>query len=194
MKFNYTLLDKKATIVFEGKKIFFFNFIDEIIEHDDGLYVLFEQNNKNRPGDIAFINSDGTVRWYIDPLVRPDDLSKMRTLFDCKAFTINGITIYFPWEINRVVEHAEGAIVKLKAMSKMPQTNIFFVNNDGTVRWQIESELPEDNPMRGKGGYAIYTWVGFNESNQLEVVTFNGGNCKLDINTGKIYDCVYERF
>lgn len=190
MKFNYTLLDTKSTIVFDGKKINFLDFIDKIIEHDDGLYVLFEQDNRNRPGDIAFINSDGTVRWYIDPLVRPDELSKMRTSFNRKAFTINGITIFFPWDIYKVVEHEEGAIVMLEAISNLPQTNIFFVNNDGTVRWQIEKECPN----KEIGGHANYVAVSFAESGQLKVYSFNGGDCKLDIKTGKRYDCVYERF
>ncbi len=190
MKFNYTLLDTKFTIDFEGKKIYFFNEIEKIIEYDNGLYVLFAQDNKNRPGEIAFINSDGDVLWYIDPVVRPTELCKMRTSFNRKAFTINGITIYFPWDIYKVVEHEEGAVVMLEAISNMPQTNIFFVNNDGTVRWQIEQEYPN----KEKGGHANYVSASFTDDGQLKVYSFNGANCKLDIKTGKIYECIYERF
>ena len=81
----------------------------------------------------------------------------------------------------------------LKAISGRSESNVFFVNNDGTIRWQIEPLVSPDDPNNNEIGYAGYTWIGFTESGELEVVYFRSYTCMASIETGKLYNCYFDK-
>jgi len=167
--------------------------IEKVTEQTDGVIVQLAQNSTTGLKSFEFINKDGSRRWQIDRLVNQDNSEKIKTLCNGTEFIINGIKIYFQWDIRKVVEHIEGAAVMLKAISGRSESNVFFVNNDGTIRWQIEPLVSPDDPNKNEIGYAGYTWIGFTESGELEVVNFRSYTCMASIENGKLYNCYFDK-
>lgn len=187
--FSYSDIVLKYT----GQEILFFGIVDKVDELSDGLIVHLKPNAKTGLKRVEFINKDGSRRWQIDRLVDRDNPDKIKTSCNGPEFIINGIKIYFQWDIDKIVEHAEGAIVMLVATSGRSEANVFFVNNDGTIRWQIEPLVSPDDPNRKDIGYVGYTWIGFTDNGELEVVSFLGVRCKVNLINGIFYDCVTDR-
>ncbi len=178
---------------FTGQDILFFGKIEKVSEQTDGLIVELRQNSKTGLKTVEFINKDGSRRWQIDRLVDQENPDKIKTSCNGPEFIINSIKIYFQWDVDKVVEHVEGAAVMLVATSGRSEANVFFVNNDGTIRWQIEPLVSPDDPNKKQIGYVGYTWIGYTDKGELEADSFLGVRCKVNLINGSVYDCVGER-
>lgn len=64
--------------------------------------------------------------------------------------------------------------------SKTPDANIFMLDADGQVVWQIE----EFKEVKGRSSYYTNIWV--DESGRLHAFNPLGFDCVIDIETGKI--------
>ncbi len=186
---SYSDIVKKFT----GQDILFFGKIEKVIEQTDGVIVQLAQDPKTGLKSVEFINKDGSRRWQIDRLVDNEYPDKIITSCNGAEFIINGIKIYFQWDIRKVVEHIEGAAVMLRAMSGRSEANVYFVNNDGTIRWQIKPLVSPDDPNKKEIGYVGYTWIGYTDKGELEADSFLGVRCKVNLINGSVYDCVGER-
>lgn len=115
--------------------------------------------------------------------------------FQDKELTIgSNIVINFMGRIKTVLEYKEmGLIVLLKPFETNNERNVYFVNNDGTIRWQIEPLVSPDDPDKKSMGYCGYTWIGFTENGELEVASFAPYNCFVNIETGALYNCFFEK-
>ena len=186
---SYSDIVKKFT----GQDILFFGKIEKVSEQTDGLIVELRQNSKTGLKSVEFINKDGSRRWQIDRLVDQENPDKIKTSCNGPEFIINSIKIYFQWDVDKVVEHVEGAAVMLVATSGRSEANVFFVNNDGTIRWQIRPLVSSDDPGKKEIGYVGYTSIWFDEDQNLMAYSFLGVRCKVDIKNGFILDSEFVK-
>ncbi len=113
--------------------------------------------------------------------------------FDGNSFEINEYRITFIGPIKIVLETASGCVVLLKPFEAKTEANVYFVNNDGTIRWQIKPLVSPDDPNKKEIGYVGYTWIGYTDKGELEADSFLGVRCKVNLINGSVYDCVGER-
>ena len=186
---SYSDIVKKFT----GQDVMFVGKIEKVTEQTDGVIVELRQNSKTGLKSVEFINKDGSRRWQIDRLVDRENSDKIKTSCNGTEFIINGIKIYFQRDIDKVVEHAEGAAVMLVAISGRSEANVFFVNNDGTIRWQIRPLVSSDDPGKKEIGYVGYTSIWFDEDQNLMAYSFLGVRCKVDIKNGFILDSEFVK-
>jgi hypothetical protein len=112
----------------------------------------------------------------------------MTISFDKNELHINGNRVSFLAPIDSVVQVENGVVVLLAAMTKQSEQNVFFVNPDGSVKWQIQHlGMPKEV------GYQGYTYIGLDSDGVLEANNFRAVLCKVDMETGQIYNCVGRR-
>ena len=93
---------------------------------------------------------------------------------------VNNKVIKFPYEIVKVIHFDDGYCVLLHTNTKKCRDNVFFINADGTIRWQIEPFAYVEKPK-----YTGYTNI-WAKDDELHVFMFDGFDCHIDPKTGKI--------
>ncbi|MES2768829.1 MAG: hypothetical protein V4596_06745 [Bdellovibrionota bacterium] len=106
----------------------------------------------------------------------------MTITFNNQELLIGKIKVEFSHPISKIVEVENGIIVMLKAITKISDKNVFFVNLDGSIRWRIQDTEPS------KEYSAYYTGMGLHDDGVLQVYDFTGYVCKVNLEDGTIYD------
>ena len=95
--------------------------------------------------------------------------------------------IKLPFPAYEFLIYNNGIVVLMNTKPNECRDNIFFVNEDGTIRWQIEPFAYVEKP-----GYSGYTSV-FERNGELHAFMFDGFDCHIDPMTGKILDKVFVK-
>lgn len=107
--------------------------------------------------------------------------------FAGKNILYNGHELTFMHEIRQVLEIADGCLVLIKGSPNGPKRNVFFIDQSGHVKWQIQNMpgVDEENAW-SYGGLLLcdgaawaYNKVGF--------------DCRIDLETGAITDRVFVK-
>lgn len=106
----------------------------------------------------------------------------MNIKYEDKTLKIDDKAISFLRPIEKIISMPDGVIVLLESYGDVPQ-NIYWVNIDGKIRWQIE-HIGTQN--------AMYVGLEINKDGILEVNNVTGYICKVNHENGKLYDCRYE--
>jgi hypothetical protein len=111
----------------------------------------------------------------------------MKVSFRGHELIVGSNKLAFLTEIFRVMPVPCGTIVLLKAISDREKRNVFFVADDGKVKWQIENFSEE--PLSLYSG-----WVDISYKNG-ELIGYNwlGYECKIDLETGKILERIFTK-
>ena len=112
----------------------------------------------------------------------------MKYTYDKNILTIDDTKISFPYEIDSFLEWKDGLVVLLYTNTKKCRDNIFFVNENGTIRWQIEPFAYVEKP-----GYTGYTSI-FERNGELHANMFDGYDCVIDPINGKIISRIFSMF
>jgi len=90
--------------------------------------------------------------------------------------------IEFPYRIYKILETGKGVVVLLDWMDIEREgdlaRNIFFVEPDSTIRWQLADPLPAQGPKQP------FTGIGFRHG-KLLAYNLEGGYYEVDIKTGE---------
>ncbi len=93
---------------------------------------------------------------------------------------INQKMVELPYPVSKFFIYDEGVVVIVNTRPSECRDNVFFINADGTIRWQIEPFAYVEKPK-----YTRYTNI-WEKDGQLHVFLFDGFDCVIDPNTGKI--------
>lgn len=118
------------------------------------------------------------------PLLKSNDSigeSNVDISFKEKELSINGHKMKFHDPIETVLDAGNGAVVLLIPKPESTEQNIFFINPDGSIKWQIQHKsIPN-------AGYQGYTSVRINADGSLEAMNALGSLCRVDMETGKVH-------
>lgn len=104
---------------------------------------------------------------------------------------LNDVKVSFMREIYKVLELSDGVVVLTHGFlrsDELDERNVYFVNMDGSIKWQIEHlGLPKN------AGYQGYTSISLDEQNNLRAFNFHGFDCKVDVQNGNILEKVFTK-
>ena len=93
---------------------------------------------------------------------------------------INQKLVELPYPVSKFFKYDGGVVVIMNTRPSECRDNVFFINADGTIRWQIEPFSYVEKPM-----YTRYTSI-FERNGELHTFMFDGFDCHIDPKTGKI--------
>jgi hypothetical protein len=90
--------------------------------------------------------------------------------------------------IRKILQVPCGILVLTDGISKsgsLEERNVFFINLDGSIKWQIQHlGLPKHR------GYQGYITLDIDTDGKIQVVSFRGVLCEVNIDTGELLGCV----
>lgn len=108
----------------------------------------------------------------------------MKIAFNNRQVTLpSGTTVLMSRPIEEVVEINGSLIVRLDTAEV---DNIYFVNPDGTIKWQIDS----NDHKELLPGYYTALWT---DNGKLKAFNFGCWDCSIDLETGKIIETKFTK-
>ena len=104
----------------------------------------------------------------------------MNVKIENKIMYIDSRPVVLPFTPFKFIEFDGGIVVMMNEMGDKCRDNVFFINADGTIRWQIEPFAYVEKPK-----YTGYTNI-WAKDDELHVFMFDGFDCHIDPKTGKI--------
>ena len=104
----------------------------------------------------------------------------MNVKIENRKLYIDERLIDLPYEPFKFQLFDGGIALLMNTNGKYGRDNVFFINADGTIRWQIEPFAYVEKPK-----YTGYTSI-FERDGELHTFMFDGFDCHIDPKTGKI--------